>query len=100
MYKLRYLPQAVDDLKSIKQYLDQESGFDNVGREFVGDVRIRCKWLASVKGRIGQPRPDLRENLRSFPHGNYVIFFVYEKEFLTIAAVVEGHRDVKSLFEN
>ena len=43
---------------------------------------------------MGQQRDDLRPNLRSFTHGNYVAFFYPMAEGIEVAAVVHGARDV------
>ena len=47
---------------------------------------------------IGQQRPDLRPNLRSISHGNYVVFFYSAKDGAEIVGVVHGARDIDTLF--
>jgi toxin ParE1/3/4 len=43
---------------------------------------------------MGQARDDLRANLRSFTHGNYVVLFHPNDFGIEVAAVVHGARDV------
>jgi plasmid stabilization system protein ParE len=52
------------------------------------------------RSRWGRPRPELRLDLRSHPHRNYVIFFRYVGDALEIVHVLEGHRDVVAFFED
>lgn len=59
----------------------------------------RCTRLAALPGELGRPRPELREDLRSVAHGNYVIFFRYLDDAVEIVNVIEGHRDIERLFE-
>ncbi len=48
--------------------------------------------------KIGQQRADLRPNLRSFSHGNYVVFYQLVSERAEIVAVIHGARDIEGLF--
>ena len=48
---------------------------------------------------MGRLRPELRESLLSFPYGNYVIFFMYNEDYLEIVTIIEGHRDIEAIFE-
>ena len=54
----------------------------------------QCARLASLPGTLGRARPDLR----SFPFGNYVIFFRYRDDVLEVVNVLEGHRDIDAFF--
>jgi toxin ParE1/3/4 len=47
---------------------------------------------------LGQPRPELRLNLRSFPVGHYVIFYRPIDEGIEVARVLHGARDVDAEF--
>jgi len=100
MLTLRYLAQAKDDLISIKRYLASESGDIEIALAFVNKLREQCRKLAELPGQLGRARPELYNNLRSFPFGNYVIFFMYNDDYLDIVTIIEGHRDIESMFEN
>ncbi len=99
MYRLRYLAQAKDDLINIKRYIARESGSQSTALQYTGKIREQCRKLADLSGKIGRLRPELRENLRSFPYGNYVIFFMYNDEYLDVVTIIEGHRDIEAMFE-
>ena len=99
MYQLRYLAQAKDDLINIKKYIARESGSQSTAIQYTEKIREQCRKLADLPGKMGSLRPELRENLRSFPCGNYVILFMYNDDYLEIVTIIEGHRDIKAMFE-
>ena len=76
------------------------SGDNEAALKFVRKLRLQCRRLAELPGQIGQSRPELRDDIRSFAFGNYVIFFRYEKQTLDIVSIVEGHRDIDALFDD
>jgi toxin ParE1/3/4 len=47
---------------------------------------------------MGRARDELRENMRGFPVGNYVIFYRDTSEYLEIVRVLHGARDIENLF--
>ncbi len=100
MLKLRYLEQAKDDLIQIKRYIANESGSQEIGLQYTDKLREQCRKLARLPGKIGRPRTELMEGLRSFVHGNYVIFFMYNNDYLDIVTIIEGHRDIETMFDD
>lgn len=100
MYKLRYLSQARADLLRIRDYIAVESGNREIAVRYTDKLREQCRKLAAINGTIGQSRPELRANIRSFPMGNYVIFFRYDNACLEIVTIIEGHRDIERMFHN
>lgn len=99
MPQLRYLAQARDDLIHIKRYIARESGSQSTAVQYTEKIREQCRKLADLPGKMGRLRPELGENLRSFPYGNYVIFFMYNDDCLEIVTILEGHRDIGAIFE-
>ena len=69
--RLVYLAAAERDLLSILEYIARESGSAAIGLAFTERFQGQCARLASLPGTLGRARPELR----SFPFGNYVIFF-------------------------
>lgn len=47
---------------------------------------------------MGRARPELGIDIRSFPVGNYLIFYIVDEEQLNLVRVIEGHRDLKAQF--
>ena len=96
--RIRYLATARNDLGQIYRYIREQSGSGEVARRFVHELRQKCAQLAAAPILIGRARNDLRPDLRSHPHKSYVIFFRYVGDVLEIVNVIEGHRDIPSLF--
>jgi plasmid stabilization system protein ParE len=92
--RLVYLPSARADLVAILRYIARESGSRQVGRRFVEGFHQQCRRLARLPGTLGTARPELRPDIRSFPHRSYVIFFRYVEGRFEVVNVIEGHRDM------
>lgn len=101
MKRLVFLTSARNDLIDILTYIAEASGSLAVANGFVGQLRERCRQLASKPGVLGRARPELRADIRSLAHKGYVIFFRYvDDDRLEVVNVLEGHRDVDSWFSN
>jgi plasmid stabilization system protein ParE len=85
--RLRYLQSAKSDLVDILTYITQESGSLATGRRFVARLRQQCESLGRLPGTLGRPRPELREDIRSFPFRGYVIFFRYVADAVEIVDI-------------
>lgn len=99
MRRLVYRAAAQRDLTEIARYIARESGSRTTGRNFVERLRQQCARLASAPIVMGRPRPELHLDIRSFPFGNYAIFFRYAAEDFEVVKVIEGHRDIDLAFE-
>lgn len=98
--RLVLLDQAKEDIANIADYIAEQSKSRRVGKDFAKRIYEKCKELASIKGIIGVERPELRAGLRSHPFGNYVIFFMYNDNNLEVVTIIEGHRDIETLFSS
>lgn len=98
MPTLRYTAAAVRDLTGIALEIAEASGSRDTAERFTDKLRLRCRKLAGLPGRIGRPRPELLPEVRSSPTGNYVIFFRYVDDTFEVLAIVERHRDVDAVF--
>jgi toxin ParE1/3/4 len=47
---------------------------------------------------VGRNREDLAPNLRSFPVGNYVVFYQAEPDGIIVVRILSGARDIPALF--
>jgi len=97
---LRYANRAQADFVAIALYVVAESGSRAVADAFIDQLNDRCLHLASLPGTLGTARPELRPDVRSMAHKDYVIFFRYVEEEVEIVNVVRGQRDLKRLFGN
>jgi toxin ParE1/3/4 len=91
--RFRKAPQADHDLDSIWDFIASDS------------IRAADKQIARI-GKIfemlvqnplaGRERWELRTDLRSFPVGNYVIFYVPLPDGVEIIRVMHGRQDIAS----
>lgn len=95
MRRLRYLPAARRDLLDILTFIARQSGSLSLAQDFVVRLRRQCRHLADLPGTLGRARPELRPDIRSFPFGNYVIFFRYLDGVFEVVNILEGHRDIE-----
>ncbi len=95
MNRFRLSQRAETDIAQIRYYIAS----DNVSAadKFVGDL-FDLFQLLGKNSEIGQQRHDLRSNLRSISHGNYVVFYYPSDQGAEIVAVVHGARDIDAIF--
>ena len=94
----RYLitRRAQEDIDEILKYIAAE----NVNAALALSDRLTELFeLLAENRKIGRERPELKEELRSFPEGNYVIFYRMWAGDLAIVRVLHGARDLGELFE-
>jgi toxin ParE1/3/4 len=91
VHRLIFTHAAHANLIEIANYIEGSSGSPALVE--------RCEHLAELPGVLGRPRPELLPDLRSTPHGNYVIFFRYVDDALEVVNILEGHRDIAAFFK-
>jgi toxin ParE1/3/4 len=95
MSSFRYSSAANADLEAIANHLfDLNPVATN---RFLDRLEETCKLLA-LHPMIGRPRDDLAEHLRSFPVGNYLIFYTPTPDGIAITRVIYGGRDLPGIF--
>ena len=88
-------PQARSDLKQIWHYIaDDNRQRANV---FLCTLDDKMKSLAQSPF-VGRKRDELMPNLRSFPVGHYVIFYLPNRDGIEVVRVLHGARDIDTLF--
>jgi plasmid stabilization system protein ParE len=97
MRKLLYRPSAEADFEEILEFIAR----DNIDRalSFTEELRQQCRRISTLPGTLGTARPTLRADLRSFAYKGYVILFRYIADAVEIVNVIEGHRDIDSIFK-
>jgi toxin ParE1/3/4 len=89
--KFRKLPQADLDLDSIWAFI----AADNVTAANRLIDRIGGVFEMLVESPLaGCERPELQINLRSFPVGNYIIFYRVLPDGVEVVRVMNGRRDI------
>lgn len=91
--EIRHTLQARRDLREIWHYIDR-SDTNAVDRQL---RRIAEKIIQiSQVPMIGRPRPEFRDELRSFVVGSYVIFYALEPGILRVVRVMHTARDISA----
>src|SRR5579863_6567237 len=89
-------PKALDDLAEIWAYIAGDSVRE--ADAFASRIHKEIRML-SRQPRMGRERPELLADLRSFPVGRYVIFYLPRPRAIEVVRVLHGARDLKPLFE-
>ncbi|MBW4567460.1 MAG: type II toxin-antitoxin system RelE/ParE family toxin [Tolypothrix carrinoi HA7290-LM1] len=90
-------PLAEADLLDIWDFIANKS-FERADW-FLQKIESKLKMLASTPG-MGRKRDELVPNLRSFPVGNYLIFYRPVNQGIEVLRVLHGARDIPSIFED
>ncbi len=97
MVKLAIRPQGLLDLDDIFDYIAE----NNLDRAiaFIRKLHEQMEKLA-VSPSIGRRRDELQLGLRSFPYGNYLIFYIPLNNGIEVVRVLNGARDIEALFRD
>ncbi|HEY9013336.1 MAG TPA: type II toxin-antitoxin system RelE/ParE family toxin [Devosia sp.] len=95
MRRLSYSDASLRDIGDLAEYAADVADDDRVGRATAAKLDEQCRKLANLPGLIGRPRDEVRKGLRSFPFGNYVIYFRYQDdETFKVVNVLSAKQDV------
>ncbi len=86
-------PRALADLADIWAYIAEDS-VKHADR-FATLINNQFRTLAR-QPHMGRSRPELATNLRSFPVGHYIVFYVPLPKGVEIVRVLHGARDIES----
>ena len=95
MSRARFTPEARADLHDIWDYIARHS--ISAASRFTDTIEEKCGLLAAAP-EIGRARPELAPGIRSFPVGNYVIFYRRGRSGIDVIRVLSAARDIPSLF--
>ncbi len=100
MKRLVLTAQAVDDLADIHAAIVDASSHVDLADRFISEIETHCLRIAKLPGHLGRPRPEFGHDLRSLPHGNYLIFLRYRgQDTLEIVTVIHAARDLGPHFD-
>ena len=74
--------------------LDNPAAADRV----LDTVAENCRLLAQ-NNLMGRKRPDLSNELRSFPSGRYMLYYRPLKDGIELVRVLDAARDIDTLFQ-
>ena len=89
-------PLAELDLLDIWDYIADDS-LDRAD-DFLDRIEGKLLTLAQNSG-LGRKRPDLLPDLRSFPIGNYVVFYQQIEGGIDVIRLLHGSRDIEEVFK-
>ena len=95
MSSYSFSDEAVQDLDDICEYVAQ-SNLSAASRLFDA-IRQKCKLVAGFPN-MGKSYDILSPNLRGFTVDDYIVFSYPREDGIDVARVVNGYRDLKSLF--
>jgi toxin ParE1/3/4 len=95
MSEYRLTQEARQDLDEIWLYIAEDNP---PAADDLLDALYERFVLLAQQPFLGRARPELAPNLRSFPVGNYVIFYRPIDDGVEIARVLRGSRDIDALF--
>lgn len=93
---VRIRPQAEIDLIDIWQFIADDSMERADG--FLDRINNTVENLAKMPN-MGRNRVEIARQLRSFPVGNYVIFYRIIEGGIEIVRVLHGSRDIERAFD-
>ena len=96
MPQSRRTRMAEKDLLGIWTYLATTAGL-NIADIQVAKVESEFTFLAA-NPKAGPTRFDLRPRLRSWPVGNYIVFYRPLKSGVEVLRVIHGARDLSNIF--
>jgi len=95
MKHLVFTADAERDLTEILEFIAIHR--PSTAIEVVGRLRARCELLGQHP-LLGQRRPDMGANHRSFPAERWIIIYRDLEDRVEIDRIVDGSRDLEGLF--
>lgn len=89
-------PQAESDLREISDYIAQNN--PETAIRFLLKLNEQFKILAE-NPFLGRSREELLADLRGFPFGNYVVFYLPLDNGIEIVRILHGSRDISTFFK-
>lgn len=96
MNSCRFSAEANLDIANIGDYIFELN--PPAALKFLESLNRTCELLAQHP-LIGRQRPELAEKLRSFPIGNYLIFYIPEPSGIVVIRIIYGGRDLPAAFD-
>ncbi len=97
MAQVLFTPLATEDLKEIWRYLAENAGNESANK-FLQAVKKKCENVAEFP-KMGRVRHEYVVNLRSFPFGKYIIFYLPLSDGIEVLRIVYSSRDIVQIFD-
>jgi toxin ParE1/3/4 len=93
----RVTPRALEDLKNIGRYTEQQWG-KSQRNTYLKALEKRFSWLAK-NPQLGKHRKDAAEGYYSFPQGEHVAFYMVGEEYIYIIGIPHKEMDIITYFQ-
>jgi toxin ParE1/3/4 len=90
----RLTPKAQNDLRSISQYTKKQWG-KRQSKIYISKLRARIEILAS-NPELGKKRTEIQEDIRSFPEGEHLIFYILSDGTVEFIGILHNRMDIPS----
>jgi toxin ParE1/3/4 len=87
--------ESDQDLLEIAAYIARDN--PRAADALIDKIDQKLQLLAQFPG-LGPERPEFAEGLRSFPIGNYIIFYRRIEDGIVVVRVLHGARDLRRIF--
>jgi toxin ParE1/3/4 len=94
MSQLLVTESAQADLDQIWLFIARDD--PGAATQFLNHLINRCRSYAN-QPLLGERRPEIGSDVRSFSVGRYVVFYLPLAEGIQVARVIHGARDVREL---
>lgn len=96
MYKLKYLPLALEDLRDITDYITDILKAPKAAMDLLNalDDSISMLQYYPYSSKVYQPNKGLESEYRVLPVKNYVVFYVVKEQVVELHRVVYAKRDL------
>ena len=96
MPEFRVTPKALEDLKNIGRYTEQQWG-KRQRNIYLRALEKRFYWLAE-NPQLGKHRTDIAEGYYSFPQGAHVVFYLIRDNGIDIIGIPHKEMDIITYF--
>ncbi|MBI4397640.1 MAG: type II toxin-antitoxin system RelE/ParE family toxin [Candidatus Omnitrophica bacterium] len=86
---------AIQDLEEIYCFIARDNPLTAIS--FIDLLEEECKLLAK-NSKMGRLREELASELRSFPVGDYIIFYREASKGIDVIRILHSSRDIVRLF--
>ena len=95
MLQYRIAPQAINDMSEIWVYIAHDNPV--AADKMLDSFDDAFEMLRSLPD-AGRIRDELSAGLRSYPVGNYLIFYRHWPDWLEIYRIIHGNKDLNVIF--
>jgi toxin ParE1/3/4 len=96
-FQIQFAEIAKQDLRDIWRGLAEYSGLDFADRT-LANIESKFRLLAQFPS-FGRSRDELLVGLRSYPAGDFVIFYRILETTVEVVRVLHGRRDIDIIFD-